>query len=1342
MTFSIKKKTLRKAVASLTMFATVVSMSGMMALSTVVAADAIAEGALIKSDATNPDGTPTYKSLDIYIVKLVEVEGEDTKMFKRLMLNPTVFESYGHLNWGDVQTVSQAVMDEYTTSSLVRVDTDPDEKVYAMAPDGDIGSKSWVNLTTDEFVTDAGSDPDSIYTINAVDGGNYTEVGDITTVTELTTFYSTGNLPDLEPVPAGTGLTLALSAETPAAGTVIADTSSADGAQAMVSMMSVNLTAASDGDVVVDTLKFKRGGIPSADADFSNFYIYDGDTLVSEYTSISSGVLTFSNTSGLFTVVAGTTKTIDFRVDMANGVATSRSVKWSLEDATYASAGSSAISGSFPITGNTFNVVTVADLGQFTIDSLTTYPTAVDPSDTERELWRFNITAVDQNITFDKVMMTMVGTIAASDIIDLRLDVAGTQLGETQQIGSDNTFTFDNLDYSMLSGEIKTVVLYGKVVAGTSRSFKFTVRKLTDVVATDDGYNVSIKANQADTLAIIEPTAGTGTSINAGSLTVTKNVDSVSGSIAKGQNGINLGEFDFKASGEDVKVTTVVVSTALSSADDENLNNGKLYKVDDNDVAVQIGTTTDFDSLITDDADWVDAATDDDTSFSLGNTFIIPAGKTYKLRLVADTKDGSAGDIGTLATEYTLDMAIGGIVATGQVSLSTLTVATASGNQLTLSSYVPVLAENLAMANRTSVNPNGVPGNADVKVGSFKLTAGSTEASITQITLTDDATVTGGVTSLADICQNLRMENTSGDAIGTTVGSLTDTTASTYAYTPSTALSIPANTEYVVDVYCDILSGLTATDAQSADGIVYPSSISYSAGGNSGTITTMTAELQDVYIASGGSLTVAVSGSTPASVILPMGLASASEVARFTFEETSGAEDVDVTKIIVTDTSSYATSLTDVYLDLEGYTGTVSPVSTFSAASNGTITFTLLTPWTVPAGVAKYAKVMAKTAAYGNATANSQHIVNLAAGTTTVYANGQNTVTVTVGSSIQGSAMKIYRTNLTAVVDGGGTGKTRSASDNVMDLTLVAGTQYDAKIRVAVTGDFMEAVSPAGGTHDGYWTEVGAGAMSVNTGTPIAGTNVIRWTADGSTVVATDGPIYTFDTALDLTNYSKLGFWVRSNDASAATSVDGATAWVITLDDTADTTAALSIVAANTWQFVEIDLSTTVANKDGIISIAIDADHAPVASQTLDVDQIRWYNDSIVLDVAGSLNATVSESGGKVWTLKDGATTKATGYYSGTDAVGTVTLIPDSLITIGSTGTTFDVVTSTMTNNMLADAASGIAQSMSVSVDSGSASAAGNFRWYDSAVSATLPITWVTASATTISSSNSYAAGN
>jgi len=192
MSLFIKKKTIKKAISVLTMVMTVTVMSNVGMLSTHLAIADVVDGALIKSNATNSDGSPTLSSLDVYIVKLV-----GTKKFKRLVLNPTVFNSYGHLNWGDIQTVSESVMDEYSTSGLVRVDTDPDEKVYAMAPDGDIGSKSWVNVTAAEFLGVSGSeDGDSIYTINATDGGNYTAVGDITTTTQLETYYSAGTLPD------------------------------------------------------------------------------------------------------------------------------------------------------------------------------------------------------------------------------------------------------------------------------------------------------------------------------------------------------------------------------------------------------------------------------------------------------------------------------------------------------------------------------------------------------------------------------------------------------------------------------------------------------------------------------------------------------------------------------------------------------------------------------------------------------------------------------------------------------------------------------------------------------------------------------------------------------------------------------------------------------------------------------------------------------------------------------------------------------------------------------------------------------------------------------------------
>ena len=96
------------------------------------AGSAIVDGDLITTSA----------SFDIYIVKL-----KNDKKFKRLILNPDIFNSYGHLEWGNVKTVSQEVQDAYTTATLV-IEVNPDgsvfdPKVYSVtsALDADVGEK-------------------------------------------------------------------------------------------------------------------------------------------------------------------------------------------------------------------------------------------------------------------------------------------------------------------------------------------------------------------------------------------------------------------------------------------------------------------------------------------------------------------------------------------------------------------------------------------------------------------------------------------------------------------------------------------------------------------------------------------------------------------------------------------------------------------------------------------------------------------------------------------------------------------------------------------------------------------------------------------------------------------------------------------------------------------------------------------------------------------------------------------------------------------------------------------------------------------------------------------------
>lgn len=116
-------------------------------------ASGIPEGAIVKT-VDNPD---------VYIVKY-----NNGKQYKRLVLNPMVFQSYGHLKWENLLTISQSEMDSFQTSDLVRVDGTTD--VYQLVPEGDTGGKYL--MASLDF-----ADTDSIYTINAVDFSNYVPRG-------------------------------------------------------------------------------------------------------------------------------------------------------------------------------------------------------------------------------------------------------------------------------------------------------------------------------------------------------------------------------------------------------------------------------------------------------------------------------------------------------------------------------------------------------------------------------------------------------------------------------------------------------------------------------------------------------------------------------------------------------------------------------------------------------------------------------------------------------------------------------------------------------------------------------------------------------------------------------------------------------------------------------------------------------------------------------------------------------------------------------------------------------------------------------------------------------------
>ncbi|OHA52743.1 MAG: hypothetical protein A3A97_01210 [Candidatus Terrybacteria bacterium RIFCSPLOWO2_01_FULL_40_23] len=120
-----------------------------------IGGDLLPEGALVRA----------FGDIDVYIVKYVGAKG-----FKRLVLSPTVFESYGHLRWENVRDVTTDEMSALTTSNLVRAAGD--DRVWRLYPDGDIGERHWISTAT--AFTRLQLDSEAIYEINSVDRNSYT----------------------------------------------------------------------------------------------------------------------------------------------------------------------------------------------------------------------------------------------------------------------------------------------------------------------------------------------------------------------------------------------------------------------------------------------------------------------------------------------------------------------------------------------------------------------------------------------------------------------------------------------------------------------------------------------------------------------------------------------------------------------------------------------------------------------------------------------------------------------------------------------------------------------------------------------------------------------------------------------------------------------------------------------------------------------------------------------------------------------------------------------------------------------------------------------------------------
>jgi len=339
----------------------------------------------------------------------------------------------------------------------------------------------------------------------------------------------------------GSGLMVSLNASTPAAMSIPTN-------GVRVPMAKVNLTAASDGAVTINSITVKRAGL-STYSDVDKVWAEKDGVIVASKKSMNSNdesVLVFSPA---LTIAAGQTTSISLLASFT-GTGTGN-VALSIASTSAVSATAATVSGSFPITGNLMSLTsyTVAKLAF----STSTVASTVKVGDVNVELGKFTVqfntngvTAKDSSlssITFKNNGVEDLSTASAN----LFLEVSGNKVSDHYTIdGRFVTFYFPTAGYSILKDDSSKIFsIKGDIMAKestTATSFVFELNKSTDLVGqeTSTGFGVNVYTDTSGS-TLANNYAVSTIEITAGAVAVTKKTTSPSDTtIIKGSDNVVL----------------------------------------------------------------------------------------------------------------------------------------------------------------------------------------------------------------------------------------------------------------------------------------------------------------------------------------------------------------------------------------------------------------------------------------------------------------------------------------------------------------------------------------------------------------------------------------------------------------------------------------------------------------------------------------------------------------------------------------------------------------------------------------------------------------------------------
>ncbi len=333
------------------------------------------------------------------------------------------------------------------------------------------------------------------------------------------------------PVATGSGLSVALSSDTPSSQTIPAGVS-------RIELLRFNVTAANDGDVLLNAVTITRSALGN-NSDFSSLWVEQAGARLSSTKSINSTNQAIITLSPALDIPAGKTITLSVYGAVSASVSGANDIL-SIAAASDVMTSGATVSGSFPISSNLMSFTTGYKVNQALITAPNNGANALNVGDEDVVLASMNIAdkaGLSDTVTRDLVLKSITlknsgNAELATVVSNLALEKSGVMVSEPSPTvnGKYVTFTLANGGLTISKGDDITIKVTGDIITEDSSNnvVQLMLNKNSDMDVEEaaSGYSATVSTNSGTGLFDNSLATFEDTTLGAGDLTIAKDATS------------------------------------------------------------------------------------------------------------------------------------------------------------------------------------------------------------------------------------------------------------------------------------------------------------------------------------------------------------------------------------------------------------------------------------------------------------------------------------------------------------------------------------------------------------------------------------------------------------------------------------------------------------------------------------------------------------------------------------------------------------------------------------------------------------------------------------------------